>query len=351
MTREEINGSLVRNAFDFLEKAIADFPESPKFSVIHFYAAVELILKSRLLQEHWALVVSKPQEADWDKFLTGNFHSVGLREANNRLKSIAKDGLGKAAFAAFVTLSNHRNRLMHFFHPGISDSPEQLETIVAEQSIAWLHLHDLLTQQWHRFFGEWGREIRALDFAMKRHSAFLQVKFEKMQPEIDEEKAHGIEFVECSACGFEAARRTHLLGRVSKETCLVCDYSPEVLDLECPDCGNLVKLVGEGRGDCENCERKFDPEDLAGILIDDGAAHIAAMDGDDRYEPANCGFCDGYNTVIYYEGNYLCINCLDLSESLHQCEWCHEGNTGDMENSYFAGCNQCDGRSGWERDD
>ena len=351
MTRKEINDSLVRNAFDFLKKAISDFPAAPKYSVIHFYAAVELILKSRLLQEHWALVVTKPQEADWDRFLRGNFHSVGLREANSRLKAISKDGLGTAAFDAFDKLSNHRNRLMHFFHADLQDNQQQLASIVAEQSIAWFHLHDLITRQWSKFFKGWKREIRSLEFSMRRHREYLNVRFDAIRPEIDEETAAGVEFVECSACGFVAAKKELLLGSVFKEGCYVCGYSPDVLQVECPDCQQTVEFVGEGLGECQGCGRSFEPEDIAGILIDDGAAHIAAMDGDDSYGPINCGYCDGYHSVIPYEGKYLCTSCLTLTDGFQNCEWCHEGNTGDMEDSYFAGCNQCDGRSGWEKDD
>ena len=50
---------LVDNALDFLNRSIADFEKSPKYSVIHFYTAVELFVKARLMAEHWSLVVAK----------------------------------------------------------------------------------------------------------------------------------------------------------------------------------------------------------------------------------------------------------------------------------------------------
>ena len=43
---------LVENAMDFLHRSIDEFSEHPKFSVIHFHAAVELFLKARLMAEH-----------------------------------------------------------------------------------------------------------------------------------------------------------------------------------------------------------------------------------------------------------------------------------------------------------
>ena len=49
MTHHDIFDSLTRNAFDFLERGITEFDKSPKYSVIHFCAAVEMLLKARLI--------------------------------------------------------------------------------------------------------------------------------------------------------------------------------------------------------------------------------------------------------------------------------------------------------------
>ena len=78
--------SLVDNAIDFLAKASEELEDWPKYSVIHFYAAVELFLKARLMSEHWTLIVAKRQDPDWDRFISGNFSSVSLDEASIRLK-------------------------------------------------------------------------------------------------------------------------------------------------------------------------------------------------------------------------------------------------------------------------
>lgn len=351
MNAAKINKSLVDNAFDFLGKAIDEFEESPKYSVIHFYSAIELILKSRLLQEHWSLVVSNPQKADRERFVTGNFQSAGLEDANVRLKTIANDAVGMNALAVFKKLSTHRNQLMHFFHPEIFDSQEKLQVIVAEQCAAWFHLYELLTKQWKNYFSDWQDEIKNLNCAMEKHREFLAVKFEQLSEEIADLKKQGGVFVECSACGFVSAEKTETLGDLSSENCLVCDFSSDVIEVDCPACGYQVKFIGEGHGTCLDCFRSFEPDDLFDLLIDDGAAHIAARDGDDSYEPANCGHCDGYHTVVLYEGKYFCAECFDLSDGLGVCGWCNEGNTGDIEHSYSFGCNHCDGQMGWLKDD
>ena len=46
---------LTENSIDFLTEAIDGFQVQPKYSIIHFYTAVELFLKARLLHEHWSL--------------------------------------------------------------------------------------------------------------------------------------------------------------------------------------------------------------------------------------------------------------------------------------------------------
>lgn len=347
---EKINKRLVENAFDFLKKAISEFPDSPKYSVINFYTAIELIFKSRLLNEHWALVVSKPEEANVDKFLRGEFQSVGLRDANNRLKSIAKDGITLQALEAFINLGNHRNRLIHFFHIELTSDKNLLDNIVIEQSTSWFYIHELLTMQWGEYFKEWKKEIRTLDSSMKKHRFYLETKYKKIQKEINIQRKNGSIFVRCSACNFISSKKETIIGQLSQEHCIVCDHSPTVLTFDCPHCSHVVNIYEDGYGECKKCKHNFEPEDLVDILIDDDAAHHAYKDGDDSFDIANCSFCDGYHTVIYYNNNYLCTNCFDVSDSVQNCQFCNDPNTGDMENSYWAGCNHCDGSSGWDSD-
>jgi hypothetical protein len=72
---------IVNNGFDFFRKSLAEFDAEPKFSVIHFFAAVELFLKARLMAEHWSLVVSK--DPSWEGFERGDFKSVTLPPRQN----------------------------------------------------------------------------------------------------------------------------------------------------------------------------------------------------------------------------------------------------------------------------
>jgi hypothetical protein len=57
--RPDPMGDLVANAIDFLTLATEEFEGRPKHSIIAFHSAVELVLKARLMHEHWSLVVGK----------------------------------------------------------------------------------------------------------------------------------------------------------------------------------------------------------------------------------------------------------------------------------------------------
>ncbi len=93
MIKKQIFDRLVENAIDFLSKSIEEIDDSPKYSIIHFHASIELFVKARLMAEHWTLVISKRQEPDWDKFISGNFISVSLDEAAKRLTKIVRSGI------------------------------------------------------------------------------------------------------------------------------------------------------------------------------------------------------------------------------------------------------------------
>ena len=106
----------------------------------------------------------------------------------------------------------------------------------------------------------------------------------------------------------------------------------------------MVTFKEEGFAQCQSCGKHLEPEDVAGVLIDSGAAHIAKMEGDDSWEKGNCSDCDGYHTVVRTENHELiCASCFGVFDSLECCDWCNELNSGNMEHSYFSGCNHCDG--------
>ena len=107
--------SLVENALDFLERSIRDLEEgAAKYSVINFYSGLELFLKARLLKEHWTLCASDVDRLSKAKFASGDFESVGLTDAVNRLEKITGYAIGKEEFRVYEKLRERRNQAVYF---------------------------------------------------------------------------------------------------------------------------------------------------------------------------------------------------------------------------------------------
>ncbi|MCC5982714.1 MAG: hypothetical protein JJU26_13460 [Oceanicaulis sp.] len=354
MTNQQRFDRLVENALDFLSRAIEELEEQPKFSVIHFHAAVEIFLKARLLYEHWTLVIAKGADPDRAQFEAGNFPSVSLDEAANRLRKVVGSGLSARELGAFDKIAKHRNKMMHFFHEAESkeEGAALVRDIVKEQLTAWYSLDQLLTQRWKDVFSSHQTEIVRIGTALKNQHEYLQVIFESKSNEIEALVAAGIPVEVCPSCGFTAQRHEPDVHSVYEARCLVCDHSDHCLRAECPSCESAVVFRNEGFAICGQCQSSIEPEDLAKALIDEGAAHIAAMDGDYSWGEGNCSDCDGHHTVVKtVNDEWICASCLGNFDELQICDWCNEPNTGDMEQSYVAGCNHCEGMAGWHRDD
>jgi hypothetical protein len=351
MNSDQIFDSLIRNALDFLDQAIRDFDRAPKYSVIHFCAAVEMLLKARLMREHWSLVVSKKENANLHKFIRGDFISVTLDESRSRLHDIVGQVISDEAFKSFSDLSKHRNKMIHFFNAGLEGNTKAKADIVAEQCRAWFYLHRLLQKNWRDHFKKYHAEIAKADVAMKAHRKYLGTKFEALKNELAAKAKAGCVPKVCSACGYKAALPDDLDNHIKRLECLVCDHTEIQVTLDCPHCSEEIKIVGDGFAMCPKCGESIEPEQIADALTDHQEAHRAIKDGDDRYDTANCGACEGYHTVVFRETFYFCAACFDISESVEDCGWCNELNTGDMEDSYFNGCSHCDGHSGHIRDD
>ena len=342
---------LIENAIDFISQSVKEIEHNPKFSLIHFYTAIELFLKARLMAEHWSLiVVTKPHDCpDWQKFVTGDFVSVSLDKTVDKLEKIVKSGLKKQEHEIFKQLAKHRNKIIHFFHE--DDSPEESKKlhirIVKEQLTAWYFLHKVLTERWSDIFLEWSDKIKRIDEQLRKLRVFLEVVFNQLELIIQKQKEDGEIFKNCPSCKFPSKKHTNKIGELYSSECLVCGLVEKHLIINCPECNTPVLFIDEGFSDCKNCKREFEPEDLVKEFYDSTAAYIAYKDGD-YDEEGHCSDCSGEYTVIKHPNkdgdNYFCTSCFSVFDSVQHCEWCNNINTGDMENSFWMGCIICEGK-------
>ncbi len=328
-------GHLVENAIDFLERSAEDLEERPKYSIIHFYSAVELFLKARLMLEHWTLVVENVNNADWAKFVDGDFRSVNLDEAHRRLKKIVRSGLSQDEIALFRDLRTYRNQTVHFFHQAhtVRSNDEFVSSIAKNHLRAWYTLHKLLREKWAEQFEEWSQKIEELHKSLKKYRDFLEAAYADLLPEIDRLREAGVEITACPSCEFDARKEREIADpEITFFTCLLCKLKSAAVKIAC-ECGAKVHFDREGFGSCDSCKNSWEPRDLAEELYD--------------WERASCADCEAWDCVINRPNEaFFCTSCFGRFESLWQCAWCGESNAGGQggADSFLIGCSLCDGR-------
>lgn len=336
---EKYNKDIFENGIDFLEKSLEEFKESPKFSVLHFAVAVEILLKARLVQEHWSLVVQ--QNANKTKYIKGDFQSVSLDEAVKRLKEIVGEHISDIELKSFKKMASHRNRVVHFCHGDFTEDSDgkELKKIIKEQCECWFYLKNIFTKRWSRYFEEHLERFESLDWKMRKHWEYLSTVYERVKPELDKSEKEGARIGLCRFCNYQAVPFQEDYENYSSGNCLVCNWRNTKLEIQC-DCGENIIFENDGFETCESCGKKYEPQDLYSLINDLG---YDTTDWKERITPANCSFCDGYHTVACFHEEYICTSCLEIFENIEQCDYCGEYCSGDMSDSGWKGCAICDG--------
>lgn len=91
-----------------------------KDAAMHLSMGVELLLKFRLLNEHWAFIFDDVNKATEASLESGDFVSVGFQRGIDRLENLC--GIDVTAyFSASRELYRYRNKAMHFTLSGDAD--------------------------------------------------------------------------------------------------------------------------------------------------------------------------------------------------------------------------------------
>ena len=340
---------LVLNAFDFMRRAHAQIEDDPKASIIFFWTGLEQFVKARLMKEHWSLIVTKPQDADINKFRSGDFLSVSFEKAIDRLKKVSGSKVKDSDSNCFKILKEHRNRLVHFFSPEYSAPVNEsiIQQAAAEQCLAWYYLHAWLTSDWRDEFANFSKQIAETHSLIRTNRKFLQAKYDKVLPSIITQQSQGKVFGDCEACFFGSALENEIVKQSDLEVlvqiCKVCEYIRVLLRIQCPGCCGSIEIEGLGKGTCTNCETQVD---MTYLLANFGEHGIPE---DEMISPSNayCSSCEYYeerSVIELKDGDYLCLNCLESFEQVSQCESCQEQISGEPEDTYFKGCGICTGR-------
>ncbi|MAO55213.1 MAG: hypothetical protein CMM61_05920 [Rhodospirillaceae bacterium] len=359
LTNDQQFARLCENGFGFVSTAIEQLwqngsPDALKYSVINFYSGIELLLKARLMHEHWTLIVADSNKADVEEFLNGEAQTVGFMQAVQRLKKVARVTVPQNAVSSFDELRKHRNRMVHFYHPidvNEPDQSKQREAVILEQCRGWFYLRRLLGDEWNDIFEAFQNQVQDINLAMKRHHEYLRAVYQQIQPELELERQKGAFLAACSACGFDA--QVLVTVGPQEQKCRVCLAEESFLVHVCPDpdCGKSTTLPVEecDAWVCEHCQTSIELDEvLVAYTLEGKADH-------DDYNPV--GLCTECHHTPETAGTLddgercFCFNCFCWPERIEFCEWCNEPFTGEANGTFWSGCERCDGQAGWTRDD
>ncbi|MDK2978301.1 MAG: hypothetical protein PWP52_1015 [Bacteroidales bacterium] len=82
-----------------------------KYSVLHLFAGIELVLKERLTREHWSLIFEKTDKANKQSLDSGDFVSTNFNGIKERLNNIINI---KFDFEDLNNLRIERNKIQHY---------------------------------------------------------------------------------------------------------------------------------------------------------------------------------------------------------------------------------------------
>lgn len=152
VNRPDVEFRPVRNGMDYLLSAVTHLTEGQqppdardlKYAVLHLHAATEVLLKARLVREHWSLVISDVRKATEEKFHDGDFSSVTVDATMDRLRDIVGLDIGQANRTAITNLTKTRNAFTHYGHTAEAYAVETQITLVLGFLLDFIptHLYD-----------------------------------------------------------------------------------------------------------------------------------------------------------------------------------------------------------------
>jgi hypothetical protein len=110
--------------------------------VVLLAVGVELLLKSRLLSEHWSLVFEDVDSARESNLIDGKLKSVGPEDCLNRLRYICGEKISTDTEDRFKKFWEFRNRVVHF-----ADRKLSAASLRSQAHLVLSELVDLTTRQ------------------------------------------------------------------------------------------------------------------------------------------------------------------------------------------------------------
>ncbi|MGW0206695.1 serine/arginine repetitive matrix protein 1 [Streptomyces sp. NPDC003233] len=293
----------VRNGLDYLESVVEHLdenesdvtPRDVKYAVLHLQAAVEVLLKARLLAEHWTLVFTHPGEAKRKELEDASLNSVSTDKAITRLRNIVGVPITDKEQKALTKLTEDRNKLQHF---GLTHNARAVEARAGAVLDFLIHFIEgqLMPYLDEPEATETEQSLDRLREGLNNINSYVRERMNRIGGEL---KAEGVEnrTIECVSC---------------EEMALV--LQPRTASGLPDDWG--------GRATCRFCSTSWPPEGLH--------LHFSGRTQGVPWEQADiCPTCGeaalGYNVRVRSEGTnpvYFCFACATAFTTLVPCDGC-----------------------------
>ena len=119
--QKKILDGLITNGLRHLDRGLRGFESGDfDFAVIDAFFGIEIVLKALVFDGQWELTFAEPGHADLQKLKSGNCKTIGYDQAVARLTTLLKRTL-PPSIVHLGKLQKHRNKLVHFYHPGLAN--------------------------------------------------------------------------------------------------------------------------------------------------------------------------------------------------------------------------------------
>ncbi|MFD6132949.1 hypothetical protein ACFWC2_23510 [Streptomyces diastaticus] len=293
----------LRSVVDHLTAVDPPAPRDLKYAVLHLQAAAEVLLKFRLVQEHWSLVFKEPGTATLKRFEAGDFDSCTTKAAVDRLHNVADVEVDDKGARALEALAKSRNSLQHYGLTAPAPAVEARAAEVLDFLMDFIHA-ELPVQPGHPL-DKVEEELAYVRARLSTIQSFLKRRHNQLRSEL--EKVRDVT-TQCVLC----AQWAVVLGSGSGPlSCRFCHHSWPTAELAAVDSGLAQAEWGVEVVQCPECCETAVLVDLATVASAPGHRHsvcFACGAGFDTLK--TCESCEQHYSPGPDEDLGLCPDCL-----------------------------------------
>ncbi len=273
---------LLENGLDFVlsaaEHADAGTPRDLKYAALHLVDGIELLIKARLEKEHWTLLFADTDRASQTKLRQGDFRSVDLPMAIERLKNIVGIQIGTEREERLNEIRNLRNRLRHY------KADLGIEQVRALLAVCLDFCYSFFRDDGNSLPGNISNEATWAKILnhLRTNKEFVEARLENIRGGLI-----GSRTWECSECWQHA-----VVIDADDTNCKFCGVVPNPITLAIHNAADIDWKTSDENGGlpwCEECEE--------GLIV-----HLPGQSGEERIYM--CSFCGEYGERLLY-----CLRC------------------------------------------